>query len=143
MCATYPSPLLIFRQQLLGFWEAHLAIQQRFPGGVDAAPFFQKRIPDSAPEWLQTTTVTFPSGRTARELLPNDAATLVWGVNTDADLFLKDEFAVLEKSHPGRFETHYVVSNPEEGSKYAKGYVTRELLERAGLLRRLQPWPVG
>ena len=54
---------------------------KRFPGGVAAEPFFQKRIPDSAPEWLQTTTVTFPSGRTARELLPNDAATLVWGVN--------------------------------------------------------------
>ena len=54
---------------------------KRFPGGVASEPFFQKRIPDSAPDWLQTTTVTFPSGRTARELLPNDAATLVWGVN--------------------------------------------------------------
>lgn len=54
---------------------------KRFPGGVASEPFFQKRIPDSAPEWLHTTTVTFPSGRTARELLPNDAATLVWGVN--------------------------------------------------------------
>jgi bifunctional non-homologous end joining protein LigD len=54
---------------------------KRFPRGVAAEPFFQKRIPESAPEWLQTTTVTFPSGRTARELLPNDAATLVWGVN--------------------------------------------------------------
>ncbi len=54
---------------------------KRFPKGVGAEPFFQKRIPDSAPEWLTTTTVTFPSGRTARELLPNDPATLVWGVN--------------------------------------------------------------
>jgi bifunctional non-homologous end joining protein LigD len=54
---------------------------KRYPGGVAEKPFFQKRIPDSAPEWLTTTTVTFPSGRQARELLPNDAATLVWGVN--------------------------------------------------------------
>jgi DNA ligase D-like protein (predicted polymerase) len=54
---------------------------KRCPGGVAGKPFFQKRIPDSAPEWLTTTTVTFPSGRQARELLPNDAATLVWGVN--------------------------------------------------------------
>jgi bifunctional non-homologous end joining protein LigD len=54
---------------------------KRFPGGVGSEPFFQKRIPDSAPEWLTTAVVTFPSGRTARELLPNDAATLVWGVN--------------------------------------------------------------
>ena len=54
---------------------------KRFPSGVAAAPFFQKRIADSAPDWLATTDVTFPSGRRARVLLPNDAATLVWGVN--------------------------------------------------------------
>jgi len=56
-------------------------VLKRFVNGAGAAPFFQKRIPDSAPDWLQTATVTFPSGRTARELLPNDAAHLVWGVN--------------------------------------------------------------
>ena len=56
-------------------------VLKRFPNGAAAEPFFQKRIPDSAPDWLQTTTVTFPSGRTARELTPNDAAHLVWGVN--------------------------------------------------------------
>ncbi|HWF55668.1 MAG TPA: non-homologous end-joining DNA ligase [Solirubrobacteraceae bacterium] len=55
-------------------------VLKRFVNGAAEPPFFQKRIPDSAPEWLQTTTVTFPSGRTARELLPNDAAHLVWGV---------------------------------------------------------------
>ncbi len=56
-------------------------VLKRFSDGADKKPFFQKRIPDSAPEWLQTTTVHFPSGRSARELLPNDAAHLVWGVN--------------------------------------------------------------
>jgi len=56
-------------------------VLKRFVNGAGAEPFFQKRIPDTAPEWLQTTTVTFPSGRTARELLPNDPAHLVWGVN--------------------------------------------------------------
>ena len=56
-------------------------VLKRFPNGAAAEPFFQKRIPDSAPDWLQTAEVTFPSGRTARELLPNDAAHLVWGVN--------------------------------------------------------------
>jgi bifunctional non-homologous end joining protein LigD len=56
-------------------------VLKRFVNGAAAEPFFQKRIPDTAPEWLQTTTVTFPSGRTARELLPNDPAHLVWGVN--------------------------------------------------------------
>jgi bifunctional non-homologous end joining protein LigD len=56
-------------------------VLKRFVDGAAAKPFFQKRIPDSAPDWLQTTTVQFPSGRSARELLPNDAAHLVWGVN--------------------------------------------------------------
>jgi bifunctional non-homologous end joining protein LigD len=56
-------------------------VMKRWVDGVEGKPFFQKRVPDSAPEWLQTATVTFPSGRNARELVPNDAAHLVWGVN--------------------------------------------------------------
>ena len=56
-------------------------VMKRWVDGVAGKPFFQKRVPDSAPEWLQTATVTFPSGRHARELVPNDAAHLVWGVN--------------------------------------------------------------
>jgi DNA ligase D-like protein (predicted polymerase) len=56
-------------------------VLKRFVDGADKKPFFQKRIPDTAPEWVQTAEVTFPSGRTARELLPNDAAHLLWGVN--------------------------------------------------------------
>jgi bifunctional non-homologous end joining protein LigD len=56
-------------------------VMKRWVDGVQGEPFFQKRVPASAPEWLQTATVAFPSGRQARELVPNDAAHLVWGVN--------------------------------------------------------------
>jgi DNA ligase D-like protein (predicted polymerase) len=56
-------------------------VLKRFVNGAGQEPFFQKRVPDTAPEWLETAVITFPSGRTARELLPNDAAALVWGVN--------------------------------------------------------------
>lgn len=56
-------------------------VLKRWVDGVEGEPFFQKRVPAGAPEWLQTATVTFPSGRHARELVPNDAAHLVWGVN--------------------------------------------------------------
>jgi len=56
-------------------------VLKRFVNGAAEEPFFQKRVPDSAPPWIETATVTFPSGRSARELLPNDAAHLVWGVN--------------------------------------------------------------
>ncbi len=64
---------------------AHLrdrpTVLKRFVGGAAEKPFFQKRVPDTAPEWIETATVSFPSGRSARELLPNDAAHLLWGVN--------------------------------------------------------------
>jgi DNA ligase D-like protein (predicted polymerase) len=56
-------------------------VMKRWVDGVQGEPFFQKRVPDSAPEWIETATVTFPSGRSARELVPNDAAHLAWGVN--------------------------------------------------------------
>jgi DNA ligase D-like protein (predicted polymerase) len=56
-------------------------VLKRWVDGVAGEPFFQKRVPASAPDWLQTATVTFPSGRSARELVPNDGAHLVWGVN--------------------------------------------------------------
>jgi bifunctional non-homologous end joining protein LigD len=54
---------------------------KRFVDGVSGEFFFQKRVPKGAPEWLQTATFTFPSGRTATELVANDAAHLVWAVN--------------------------------------------------------------
>ena len=54
---------------------------KRFVDGVDGEFFFQKRVPKGAPDWLQTATFTFPSGRTATELVANDAAHLVWAVN--------------------------------------------------------------
>src|SRR5919201_755838 len=44
-------------------------------------PIWQKRVPKKVPDWLQTATVAFPSGRTAEELVANDAAHLVWAVN--------------------------------------------------------------
>jgi len=56
-------------------------VLKRFKDGVEGEFFFQKRVPEKRPEWLQTATVRFPSGRSATELVPNDAAHLVWAVN--------------------------------------------------------------
>jgi bifunctional non-homologous end joining protein LigD len=72
---------LTLAEPTLGHLRDRPTVLKRFVDGAAGKPFFQKRIPDNAPAWLQTTTVTFPSGRTARELLPNDPAHLVWGVN--------------------------------------------------------------
>ena len=54
---------------------------KRFVDGVEGEFFFQKRVPKGSPEWLETATVHFPSGRSATELVANDAAHLVWAVN--------------------------------------------------------------
>lgn len=54
---------------------------KRYVDGIHGEPFFQKRVPASHPDWLETAEVTFPSGRTARELVASDAAHLVWAVN--------------------------------------------------------------
>ena len=54
---------------------------KRFPEGAGGEFFFQKRVPRGAPDWLETATVKFPSGRSATELCANDAAHLVWAVN--------------------------------------------------------------
>jgi DNA ligase D-like protein (predicted polymerase) len=56
-------------------------VLKRWRDGITGDFFFQKRVPAKRPEWLQTATVTFPSGRSATELVPNDAAHLIWGVN--------------------------------------------------------------
>jgi DNA ligase D-like protein (predicted polymerase) len=56
-------------------------VLKRYAGGIEAEPFYQKRVPEKRPEWLQTVVLTFPSGRSAEELVPVDAAHLVWGVS--------------------------------------------------------------
>src|ERR687893_833301 len=56
-------------------------VMKRFVKGVTEEPVWQKRVPQNVPDWLQTATVAFPSGRTAEELVANDAAHLVWAVN--------------------------------------------------------------
>jgi DNA ligase D len=54
---------------------------QRFPNGVAGSNFFQKRIPDSAPDWLQTTIVTTPNGTTSRAIVMADIAHVLWAAN--------------------------------------------------------------
>ena len=54
---------------------------KRFVNGAAGDFFFQKRAPDSRPEWIETVELTFPSGRTADEIVLRDAAQLLWIVN--------------------------------------------------------------
>ena len=56
-------------------------VLKRFVNGAEKEPFYQKRAPDNLPEWLRTVTLSFPSGRTADEVVVDDAAGLAWIVN--------------------------------------------------------------
>lgn len=87
-------------------------VLKRWVDGIAGRPFFQKRVPRGAPDWLETATVTFPSGRSARELVVADEAHLVWAVNLGvidfnpwpvrrADLDRPDELRVDLDPQPG------------------------------------------
>jgi DNA ligase D-like protein (predicted polymerase) len=54
---------------------------KRFVNGAEGEPFFQKRAPESRPDWIETVELRFPSGRTASEVVVRDAAQLIWVVN--------------------------------------------------------------
>src|SRR5580704_12294853 len=56
-------------------------VLKRFVNGAEAEAFYQKRAPTDHPSWLRTVTLSFPSGRTAEELVVDDPAGLAWIVN--------------------------------------------------------------
>src|SRR5262245_51726508 len=53
----------------------------RYPNGTDGEFFYQKRAPASRPPWIEVVSLHFPSGRAADEVVPRDAAALIWMVN--------------------------------------------------------------
>ena len=53
----------------------------RYPNGVSGEFFYQKRAPAARPEWIETVQLQFPSGRSAEEVVPRDAAALAWMAN--------------------------------------------------------------
>ena len=54
---------------------------KRYPNGAEGDFFFQKRAPESRPEWIEVVELAFPSGRTAHEIVVRDAAQLAWVLN--------------------------------------------------------------
>jgi bifunctional non-homologous end joining protein LigD len=56
-------------------------VLKRYVNGAESDAFYQKRAPTERPSWLRTTTLSFPSGRTAEEIIVDDEAGLAWIVN--------------------------------------------------------------
>src|SRR5215813_1733420 len=65
---------------LVGIQDRPLVLK-RFVDGAEGEAFYQKRAPAKRPSWLRTVTLAFPSGRTAEEVVVDDAAGLAWVVN--------------------------------------------------------------
>jgi DNA ligase D-like protein (predicted polymerase) len=56
-------------------------VLKRFVDGAEGEPFFQKRAPANHPEWIDTATITFPSGRSANLVVADEIADVIWAVN--------------------------------------------------------------
>ena len=122
---------------LLGVRERPTVLK-RYPDGAGGEFFYQKRVPTPLPEWLQTVTVTFPSGRSARELCPVDVAHLVYAANLGClDL---NPWAVRrpDVDHPDELR---VDLDPQPGVEFATvrrvAAEVKDVLEGLGL----QGWP--
>ena len=76
---------------------------QRYPSGVGGNNFFQKRIPDGAPDWLQTTTVETVNGTPSRALVLADGAHVIWAVNLGAFTLHPWPYRIPSAPDAGRF----------------------------------------
>jgi len=111
---------------------------KRFVNGAAGEAFFQKRAPDNRPEWLRTVTLSFPSGRTADEIVVDDAAGLAWIVNLGCIDLNPHPVRADDLDHPDELR---VDLDPVPGIGWAQirdvAMVTKESLESVGLVG----WP--
>jgi DNA ligase D len=68
-------------EQLMHIIQGRPLLLERYPDGAGGKSFFQKRVPESRPDWLQTTTVSTPNGTDSEALVAADLAHVVWAVN--------------------------------------------------------------
>jgi bifunctional non-homologous end joining protein LigD len=113
-------------------------VLKRFVNGADAEPFFQKRAPSNTPDWLQTVVLSFPSGRTAEEIVVDDAAGLAWVVNLGCIDLNPHPIRADDLDHPDELR---VDLDPVPGVGWSQivrvALVAREVLADAGLIG----WP--
>src|SRR4051812_27501067 len=111
---------------------------KRFVNGAEGEAFFQKRAPDNRPEWLRTVTLSFPSGRTADEIVVDDAAGLAWIVNLGCIDLNPHPVRAADLDHPDELR---VDLDPVPGVPWSQirdvAMVTKESLESVGLVG----WP--
>src|SRR3989441_5397065 len=110
----------------------------RYPNGIDGEFFFQKRAPESRPDWIEVVELKFPSGRSAEELVPRDAAALAWMANLGCLELHPHPVRAEDLEHPDELR---VDLDPVPGVKWPQvrevAGVARAALEELGLIG----WP--
>jgi DNA ligase D-like protein (predicted polymerase) len=111
---------------------------KRFVNGAEGEAFFQKRAPTSRPEWIETVELSFPSGRTAEEIVVRDAAQLAWIINLGCIDLNPHPVRASDLDHPDELR---VDLDPVPGVTWAQirevAMVTRDVLKDFGLVG----WP--
>ncbi len=113
-------------------------VLKRFVHGADGEAFYQKRAPAERPSWLRTVTLSFPSGRTAEEVVVDDAAGLAWIVNLGCIELHPHPVRSADLEHPDELR---VDLDPGPGVAWADvrtvALEVKAFLEEVGL----QGWP--
>src|SRR2546426_2804154 len=111
---------------------------KRFVNGAEREPFYQKRAPENRPDWLRTVTLSFPSGRTAEEVVVDDAAGLAWIVNLGCIELHPHAVRTNDLDHPDELR---IDLDPVPGVKWDD--VRRVAVEAKNLLEEmgLRGWP--
>ena len=122
------------REPLLRAMGGRPLLLQRFPNGAGGSSFFQKRVPNNAPEWLQTTTVSTVNGTPSRALVCADIAHVAWAVNIGCLGFHVWPFLAADPDHADELRLDL---DPSPGVTFdmireAAGE-TRDLLHEVGL----------
>ncbi len=111
---------------------------KRFVDGAAGEFFFQKRAPQKRPEWIDTVSLSFPSGRTAEEVVLRDAASLAWVANLGCLDLNPHPVRAEDVDHPDELR---VDLDPVPGVTWVDvrtvALVTQEALEAVGLIG----WP--
>ena len=106
----------------------------RFPNGIGSESFYQKRAPEARPDWIEVVTLRFPSGRTADEVVPRDAASLAWLANLACLELHPHPVRAEDLDHPDELR---VDLDPVPGIKWpqvrAVAQVARGVLQDCGL----------
>jgi len=129
--------LLVAAGALAGIQDRPLVLK-RFVNGAEGEAFYQKRAPAQRPSWLRTVTLSFPSGRTAEEIVVDDAAGLAWIVNLGCIELHPHPVRTSDLEHPDELR---IDLDPVPGVSW--GDVCRVALEVKALLEELglRGWP--